>query len=138
MSLVRSEMESRRLLLKRLIGVLLIVAGIFLFYFLLPVTASLGLFASWISIWPIVVVIGLGGFLFLNLELGFSLKKITVALIVLILWSLIFLVPLPSDSQGLLAIFLAGVGVFLYRRYYLKHRSGKQEKKWSVGQSGEC
>jgi hypothetical protein len=129
-------MKHRRRGVERLAGALLIAAGISLFYFLLPVTAALGLFAAWISAWPIVVVIGLGGFLVLNQELRVSLKRVTITLIILILWSMVFLIPLPGDSQGLLAIFLAGIGVFLYRRHYLK-RSQRSTKRAQSLQSSD-
>jgi len=121
-------MEDRRLLFKRCVGFLSIVAGILLFYFVTPIAVSSGLLATWISIWPIVVIMGLGGFFFFYLEIRRSLKMLMISLAIWIPWSLIFFIPLPNDLQGLLAVFIAGVGVLLYRQYYRRHESGKQEE----------
>jgi hypothetical protein len=123
MNLEPSEARSRRRWLGRLVGFLLLAAGISLVYFLTPVAASHGLLAAWLAIWPIVALIGVGGLLVLEFRLKTSLRMLMKALGALVPWSLILLVPLPGNSQDMLAILVAAVGVFLYRRYYLKRKS---------------
>jgi hypothetical protein len=126
MSLRPLGLESRRRWLGRLVGFLLVAAGISLFYFLTPVAASHGLLAGWLAVWPIVALIGVGGLLVLEFNLITSLRMLAMALGALVPWSLILLVPLPGNSQGLLAILVAAVGVFLYHRYHLKRKSSEK------------
>jgi hypothetical protein len=118
-----SEARSRRRWLGRLAGFILIGAGISLFYYLTTAAVSHGLLAAWLAIWPIVALIGVGGFLALDYGLTTALRLLTMALSVLMPWSLIFFVPLPGDSQGLLAVLVAAVGVFVYWRYSMKRKS---------------
>ena len=118
----KPDIENRRLLLKRWIGFLLIAIGILLIYYLPPIVIPMGLFPSWISIWPISNIIGLAGLLFMDVELKASLKAILITHVFLIPWSMILLLSLPYNSEGLLAVFVAGVGFLLYRRYYLKRK----------------
>ena len=117
----------RRVLLIRWVGFLLIVIGILLFYFLMPIVAQLGLFRGWIFVWSLTGLMGLGGLLFLNLQMKSSLKVMVVTLILLNPWSLIFFLPLPSNSHGLVAVFIAGIIGLLIRQYYLKHKPDKQK-----------
>jgi len=96
-----------------------------------PITASLGLLASWFLAWFIVTTIGLGGFLLVGLDLRRSLRSLLIALAILLPWSAIFFIPLPGDFQYLLAVLVALFGVLFYR-YYQKHKLTPRSKHSEV------
>jgi hypothetical protein len=108
--------------LKRVFGFLLAVAGLLILYLAIPITASYGLFASWLLAWFSVSTIGVGALLLGGLDLKRSLRSLLIALAILLPWSAIFFIPLPGDYQYPLAVFVAFLGVLFYR-YYQKHKS---------------
>lgn len=103
---------------QRAVGLLLIVIGFPTLYFVTPIVLSVSLLATWILVWFIVSTVGLGAFFISGLELRYSLKSLLIALAILLLWSIIFFIPLPGNSQYLLAVFAALIGVLIYRYYY--------------------
>jgi hypothetical protein len=96
-------------------------AGLAMFFFVTPIIVSLGLFATWVFVWLIVSFISLGAFLLLRLELRYSLKSMLIAFGIIAPWSTIFFIPLPGDTQNLLAVLVALIGVLFYRHY--RHRA---------------
>lgn len=106
------------------IGVALIVLGFLMFHFLAPVAARTGLLATWILAWLIITSISLGTLT--TFRLPYSPKSLLLAFVLLILWSTIFFIPLPDNSQNLLAVIIAFVSVLLYR-YYNKRKHLSQE-----------
>jgi len=120
-------MENHGSSLKRLLGFLLIVAGLLIFYLAIPITASYGLFASWLLAWFMVSTIGVGALLLVGLDLKRSLRSLLIALAILLPWSAIFFISLPGDYQYLLAVLVALFGTLFYR-YYQKHKSIPRSK----------
>jgi len=117
MSWVRYSLENR-ILLKRLVGLLLIVSGVLLFYLLTPTAVSSDLIIiPLVTVWLIVSIIGFGSSLLFNLELKYSLKMLALVFAFGIPWSLIFYIPLPGNSQHLVALLVAGIAIFFIRRY---------------------
>jgi hypothetical protein len=113
-------MKDTKLLFKQVLGLALIVVGLLIIYFVLPIAFSRGLFTSWIMIWPIVTILGSGSFLLLDVDLKSSVKTIAIACVIMAPWTLIFYISLPGDAQNLLAVLILGVGSLLYLRYYRK------------------
>lgn len=106
---------------RRGVSLLLMTVGLILFALPLWIAPSQGVLAAWISIWPITVCITLGSFLLSGMKLRYATKTMAIALALLLPWSTIYFVPLPSEIRLLLADFIPLVA-FLSYRYY--RRSG--------------
>jgi len=111
-------------LIKRVVGFSLILVGLMLFAVLIPVAArAQNIVAGFVSIVLIISCVALGSFLFLRVGFKNAVKSLFIVLALSVPWFAIFLIPLPSDIQLLLAVFIALIAVLLYRRYYIKHSS---------------
>jgi len=117
--------------LKRVFGFLLIAAGLLILFLAIPITASYGLLASWLLTWFILSTIGVGALLLVGLDFRHSLRSLLIALAILLPWSAIFFVSLPGDSQFLLAVVVALIGVLFYR-YYQKRKSTPRSSNQEV------
>lgn len=109
---------TRKSLVWRSVGFSLIIIGLILFSYLAPIAASQGILATWISMWPIIICIALGSFILLHTKLRVVTKSLIVALALLLPWSTIFFLPLPSEIQLSLAAFVALIATLLYRYYH--------------------
>lgn len=109
------------LLIKRIVGFSFIVAGLMLFMVLSPIAAQEGLCTVIVSTYLIVICVAVGSFLFLRAGFWNAIKSLIIVLALFLPWFAIFLTPLPSDIQLLLAVLVAFIAVLLYRRYYIKH-----------------
>jgi len=110
---------------RKALGFLLLVAGLLLFYFILPIAASRGLLASWFSMWLVISIIGIGALLISELSLKHIVKSWLIAIAIAIPWSTIFFIPLPGDYQNLLAVLVALACVLFYR-YYVRAQKSKK------------
>jgi hypothetical protein len=95
--------------------------------FFAPFAASSSLLASLSLVWVFIVLLGLSVFLLLRLELKRYVRSILIAAGFSIPWSAILFIPLPDNSQFLLAAFVALSEVLLYR-YYQARKSKMQRK----------
>jgi hypothetical protein len=111
-------------LIRRVVGLSLIILGLTLFAVLIPIVAQAqNMVAGFAFILIIVSCIALGSFLFLRVGFWNAAKSLLIVLILSVPWFAIFLIPIPSDIQLLLAVSVALIAVLLYRRYYTKHSS---------------
>lgn len=110
-------------LIRRVIGFSLVVAGLILFTALSPLAAREGLYALFAYTLLIVSCVAVGSFLFLRVGFWNAVKSLLIVLALSVPWFAIFLTPLPSDIQLLLATFVALIAVLLYRRHFIKHKA---------------
>jgi len=108
---------------KRILGLLLIAMGLLLIFVFIDIVPY-GLVAVIVFAWVITILISAGSFLLLNVQVRNSLPSLLAVSMILILWSLIFLIHLPGNLQILLASVVALVSVLFYRFY-------KTRKSWS-------
>jgi hypothetical protein len=111
-------------LIRRVIGFSLMILGVTLFAVLIPIAAQAqNMVMGFAFVLIIVSCIALGSFLFLRVGFWNAVKSLLIVLILSVPWFAIFLIPISSDIQLLLAVFVALIAVLLYRRYYSKHGS---------------
>jgi hypothetical protein len=108
---------------KRILGLLLIAMGLLLIFVLIDI-APYGLVAGLVFAWVVTILISAGSFLLLNVRVRNYLPSLLAVSMALILWSLIFLVQLPSNLQILLAPVVGLVSILLWRFF-------KAGKSWS-------
>jgi uncharacterized membrane protein YhaH (DUF805 family) len=118
--------EDRLSFLRRVAGLSLMVLSLILFSVLIPSAMSFGLYGAALLTWLVVICFGLGSFLLLRVRFHKAAKSLLVVLVLSIPWFAIFLTPLPSDIQLLLAVFVASVVVLIYR-YSFKSRSSAKD-----------
>lgn len=116
-------------LISRVVGFSLILVGVILFTVLSPIAAREGLYAVFVSTLLIVGCVAVGSSLFLRVGFWNAVKCSLIVLALSVPWFAIFLTPLPSDIQLLLAVFVAFIAVLLYRRYYFKHKPFPKESE---------
>lgn len=107
------------------IGFALVIMGLSLFYFAVPIVIALGLFAMWILTWLIVFCVSTGSFLIVRRKTRCSFKSLLSTLALLVPWSAMLLIHLQNDIQILLATLIALGGILLYK-YYWRFRSGNE------------
>lgn len=111
--------------MSRVTGLALVIMGVSLFCFVVPMVIALGLFAVWILTWLIVFCVSMGSFLIVRRKIRCSFKSLLGVLALLFPWSAILLIPLQNDIQILLATLIALSGVLFYK-YYWRLRSGNE------------
>jgi hypothetical protein len=99
---------------------LFVVLGLLLFYFVGIFFASYSLVAALVSAWIVAGLICTGVFLALNASLRRSSKSLLAVFVVLVAWSMILLLRLPSNFQIFLASFTSFAFVLLYWYYKKK------------------
>ena len=77
----------------KFVGLLLIAVGMILLILLLRIAPSQGMFAAWISIWPIAVCIAMGSFILSRMELRRAVRTTATALAFFCLGALFTLLP---------------------------------------------
>jgi hypothetical protein len=113
-----------RLSIGRAIGICLFVAGVLLFYFVLPIVYPLGMLATWLTVWPIFIIIATGCALMFGFGLKTYIKSMLAGVSALFLVTMISMTSLPLDLQ-LLLISLFGLIMVLLSRLYLRRKSRK-------------
>jgi len=98
----------------RIAGFLLIIAGILVFYFAASFIVSSGLIAVLIFAWSAACLAFAGVICLLRPDLRKSLISLPIIFVALFGWTLILLLPLPDDSQILLASIVSLSSVLLY------------------------
>jgi hypothetical protein len=84
---------------RQVVGLLLIVAGLLVFYFVGAVIASSGLRGALFSAWAASGLICAGSFLVIQLDIRRYLRSLLLVFVVLLGWSMVLLVQLPSSFQ---------------------------------------
>ena len=118
-------------LARRILGVSLILAGPIFFAVLIPFVVSLGLLGVILLTWLVVICVSLGTFMFLPTGFRRAVRSLFIVLILFLPWFAIFLIAIPSDAQLLLAVFVAGIAILLYRYYYDKRHSSVETHRGS-------
>jgi hypothetical protein len=100
---------------RTLIGSFLILIGFLAIYFATPVAIPLGALATLLATWAAVILLAGGTFLILKLSLRVSILSILAAALFVLPISIIYMTPLPGDSQILIGSLIALVAVLLIR-----------------------
>lgn len=108
---------------KTLIGLSLILTSFVTIYFATPVAIGLGVLTTLLVTWTVVVLLAAGTFLVLRLSLRVSVTSILFAFVLMLPISIIYMTPLPGNSQFLLGSLIALVAVLAIRLYKRPNRT---------------
>ena len=119
--------EKNKLMIRRIIGVLFVALGLIVFAFLSPIVVAQGMFAELASIWLMTGCIAAGSLLIAGIASKRIIRALAIGFALFLPWSAILFIPLPCDTEFLVAVLVLFVGLLLYRQYH-KHTSSQKPR----------
>lgn len=117
--------EKNRLIVRRTVGILLIALGLILFGFLPPIVVAQGMLAELASIWLMGGCIAAGALLIAGVTSKRLIRASAIGFAFVLPWSAILFIPLPGQTQFLVAVLVLFMGLLLYRHYHKRASSQK-------------